>query len=45
MDCWFQSQMHMCTHSESLPMNIAYRYFQVSMLELFFAPLTNTALI
>lgn len=27
-----QSQMDMCTHSEVLPMNIAYRYFQVSML-------------
>lgn len=27
-----QSQMCMCTHSEILPMNIAYTYFQVSML-------------
>lgn len=27
-----QSQMDTCTHSEILPMNIAYRYFQVSML-------------
>lgn len=28
-----QSQMYMCAHSESLPMNIAYRYFQESTLE------------
>lgn len=28
-----QSQMYMCTHSEILTMNIAYGYFQVSMLE------------
>lgn len=28
-----QSQMPMCTHSEILPMDIAYGYFQVSMLE------------
>lgn len=40
-----QSQMHMCAHSEILPTNIASRYFQVSTLELFFAPLTNTVFI
>ena len=28
-----QLQMRMCTHSEILPRNIAYRYFQVSMFE------------
>lgn len=39
-----QSQMYMCTHSENLPMSIAYGYFQVSILKIF-APLTNTAFI
>lgn len=40
-----QPQMALCTHSEILPKNIAYGYFQVSMLEQLFALLTNTAFI